>query len=413
MFCNQTLMARESWARTGLCALLVLAAGCASFGSPEEAPAAAAATESAPAPAAAPEQELTATEAAIQGEAAGAAGEAAATAAIVPAPEVLPTAPKRYTVRSGDTLWDIASMYLRDPWLWPEIWYVNPQVENPHRIYPGDVLALALGADGRPQVTLERGGLARLSPRLRSSPLEGPIATIPYEAIAAFLSRPTVLEKDEFRAAPHVLALRGRHMIGGAGHEVYVRDLDAEEKARFSVYHIGEALRDPENGDVLGYQAIYTATATVTDAGEPAKAILSDSARETLEGDRLISGEKAATLDLTPRAPERDVRGQIMSVVDGVELIGSYQVVAINRGTRHGLAPGHVLAIDQAGEVVRERANSRVFGMSMGSAFQPRVRLPDERAGTLLVFKTYDRMSYGLIVGAQDAIHVADRVRNP
>src|SRR5205823_10102732 len=111
-------------------------------------------------------------------------------------PVLKPGAPKHYTVKRGDTLWGIASMYLRDPWLWPEVWIINPQVANPHLIYPGDTLALAFGADGRPQVSLEQAGAVRLDQRLRSAPLENAIPTIPYGAIAAFLSRPTVLTAD-------------------------------------------------------------------------------------------------------------------------------------------------------------------------------------------------------------------------
>src|SRR5690606_14783060 len=144
-----------------------------------------------------------------------------------PAPQLAPDAPKSYTVRRGDTLWDIASMFLRDPWLWPEVWYVNPQVENPHLIYPGDVLALAYGAGGTPQIRLQSGGPARLNPRLRSSPLDGAIPSIPYSAISAFLSRPTVLTEEQIRNAPHVLALRDGRLAAGAGNEVYVRNLQA------------------------------------------------------------------------------------------------------------------------------------------------------------------------------------------
>lgn len=414
MVSDQRLRARP-WAHAGIGALLLLAAGCSSWNSHSrsDAPADAAAAAE-PMADEAIEPDLTATEAAtLADEGRAADGAAEQESAAGGSPEILPTAPKRYTVERGDTLWGISSMYLRDPWLWPEIWYVNPQVENPHLIYPGDVLALAYGADGRPQVRLERGGHARLNPRLRSSPLDGPIATIPHEAIAAFLGRPTVLDRDAVRRAPHVLAMRGEHMVGGAGHEIYVRRLGAAEKARYNVYRVGAPLRDPETRDVLGYEAIYTATATVTRAGEPAKAMLTDSARETLEGDRLIAGESEVPLNFVPRAPTTEVAGQIISVVDGVQLIGQWQVVAINRGHDHGLEPGHVLAIDQAGLVVRDRYARGAFGMGVGSSLAPRVRLPDERAGTLLVFKTFDRMSYGLVVGAAQAIRVADRVRNP
>jgi len=103
------------------------------------------------------------------------------------------------------------------------------QIPNPHLIYPGDTLALAFGADGRPQVSLEQAGAVRLDPRLRSTPLESAIPTIPYAAIAAFLSRPTVMTDDEIRHAPYVLAFRDMHEVAGSGNEVYVRNLSAAE----------------------------------------------------------------------------------------------------------------------------------------------------------------------------------------
>jgi LysM repeat protein len=175
-------------------------------------------------------EDMTATEAAI------AAGPAQTTASSTSGPAVdssilNPTAPKSYVVKRGDTLWGIASMFLKDPWLWPEVWYVNPQVNNPHLIYPGDTLALAIGADGRPQVRLvvEQGNGARISPRLRSTAADGAIPTIPYTAIQAFLSRPTVLTAEQIRSLPYVLAFREEHIVGGAGHEIYVRNLKGQQ----------------------------------------------------------------------------------------------------------------------------------------------------------------------------------------
>jgi hypothetical protein len=107
-----------------------------------------------------------------------------------------------YTVKKGDTLWGIASMYLKDPWLWPEVWIINPQIPNPHLIYPGDQLALAYGADGRPHVSVSQAGTVRLDPRLRSEPLNGAIPTISYSSIAAFLSKPTIVSEEQIRHAP-------------------------------------------------------------------------------------------------------------------------------------------------------------------------------------------------------------------
>jgi hypothetical protein len=408
MVSNQLLRARLT---TGLVALAVTFAGCSSMRSSrnEEAPAPASTATAAPAEVQQDmASDLTATEAAV------AADPGAPQAAPAPAQSDLinPSAPKSYTVQRGDTLWGISSMFLRDPWLWPEVWYVNPQVANPHLIYPGDVLALAYGANGQPQIRLERGGAARLEPRLRSEPLDGAIPSIPYSAIQAFLSRPAVLSKEQIKGAPHVLAFREGRMVGGAGNEVYVRNLKGEQNSRYSIMRIGDEVVDPDNGDVLGYQGIYTATALVLREGEPAKASLIDPARETVEGDRLFSADTETPLNFMIRGPSSDVKGRIISVIDGVQLIGQYRIVAINRGQRHGLDAGHVLAIDQAGDLVPDRTagNIRRTGFS---SFSEKVQLPDERAGTLLVFKTFDRMSYGLVVGASSAIHVGDVVRNP
>ena len=414
MVSNQVLGARLA---AGLLISAIAVCGCSHLrhtdaGAPAPAPVTAASGDARAVPA---EPQMTATEAAIS-----AAGASAAAPAAPPADTrgmVNPSAPKHYTVKRGDTLWGIASMYLRDPWLWPEVWILNPQIPNPHLIYPGDTLALAYGADGRPQVSLEQGGAVRLDPRLRNSALDSAIPTIPYSAIAAFLSRPTVVTTDEMRHAPYVLAFRDKHEIAGSGIEVYVRNLPAAENARFAIVHVGNELRDPDDGKVVGYEGIYTATALVQRPGDPAKALLIDPARETLRGDRLLSADASETpVTFALRAPASDVHGRIIDVVGGTELAGQYAVVVINRGKRHGLEPGNVLAVDQAGDVVRDlyRGGKTIGDTNgLGTSFAPRVRLPDERTGTMLVFKVFDRVSFGLIVGASDTIHVADVVRNP
>jgi hypothetical protein len=395
-------------------AAAVLLASCGSMPwsrSSDEAAVAAPAPAAPVAPAAVdPVEEMTATEAAVAGLN-DAPADTANAASLSP---IRPDAPMSYTVKRGDTLWDISSIFLRDPWLWPEIWQVNPQVENPHLIYPGDVLSLAYGADGRPQIRLTQLGAARLAPRLRSEGIDGPIATIPYGAIAAFLARPSVITAEQAKTAPRVLAFRDERMVGGSDQEIYVRNLPAQPNARYAVVNVGEALRDPDTGDVLGYLGTYASTAIINRTGEPAKAQLTDAARETLRGDRLIANDVSPALNFLPRAPSREIDGQIISVVDGVALIGQYQIVAINRGTQHGLETGHVLAVNDAGDIVRDTfAGRKILGVSTGSAFAPKVKLPDERAGTILIFKTYDRMSFGLIVSATSAIRVADRVGNP
>src|SRR5690606_14637234 len=302
-------------------------------------------------------------------------------------------------------------LFLRDPWLWPEIWHVNPTVQNPHLIYPGDVLTLAYGADGSPQVTLARGDAVRVQPLVRSGPLNGgAIPTIPYEAIAAFLGKPGLLSKEELDGAPRVAALRDRHLIGGMGNDLYVKNVGDHGPGRYNILRVGDQLKDPQDGRVLGYMGVFAGVAQIDEVAELSRARVVDSARETAAGDVLLLEDLSVVAsDIIPHAPTQDVRGQIMAVVDGVSLIGQYQVVALNRGAGDGLRVGNVLAIDRAGETVRD-GSCRRSGLSM---CRGTVKLPDERAGTVLVFKTYEEMSFGLVLETTMPVGVADVVRNP
>jgi hypothetical protein len=409
MVSNQQVM--RSLSRTALAAsatvALLMASGCQLFPGNREKPTEAAA----PAPAAAP-SEAPAPDNAIEVAIANAPAESAAEeSAPAPAPVVNQGAPLSYTVKRGDTLWDISAMYLRDPWLWPEIWHVNPAVQNPHLIYPGDVLTLAYDANGRPQVMVTQGSALRVSPLVRSQPLEGPIATIPFDAIAAFLGKPSILSKEDLENAPRVAALRDGHIVAGAGNDVYVKGLQDKGPGRYSTVRAGEALKDPESGKVLGYMGTYTGAVRVDAVDKITRGAITDSARETTAGDLLFAVDnQTVSRDIVPRAPPAGVSGQIMAVVDGVSMIGQYQVVAVNRGTRDGLETGHVLAIDQKGEVLDDRSCKR---SALSWCIGKKLHLPDERAGTLLVFKTYERMSYGLIVTTTIPVRVADRVRTP
>jgi hypothetical protein len=408
MVSNQVLGARTV---AGLLIVSLALYGCSHARHQDEAAAAPTpVTATAPAAQGAP-SDMTATEAAISG------APAPASATADTRGMVNPSAPMHYTVKRGDTLWGIASMYLKDPWLWPEVWIINPQIPNPHLIYPGDQLALAYGADGRPTVRVEQAGTVRLDPRLRSTPLANAIPTIPYSAIAAFLSRPTVVSDEEIKHAPYVLAFRDMHQVAGSNNEVYIRNLSAVENSRYAIVHIAGPLRDPDDNKLLGYEAIYAATALVQRPGDPAKAVLIDPARETLAGDRLLSAENTETpITFTPHAPATQVHGRIIDRVAGTDLIGLYDVVVLNRGKSQGLEPGTVLAIDMRGEVVPDvyrGGRSIAIGSTSDVTFAPKVKLPNERNGTLLVFKVYDRVSYALIVGADDVIRIGDVVHNP
>ena len=386
-------------------AVAVLLAGCQS--APEENYPRAAAppppADAAPADAA---NDLTATEAAIAAMNEMAPAEAPAQTAQL----IRPDAPMNYTVKRGDTLWDIAAVFLKDPWFWPEIWQINPQVENPHLIYPGDVLSLAYGGNGDAHVSISQYSGARLQPRLRSDDLDGPVDALPYSAISAFLSKPSVLVEEQILSSPHILAFRDQHMIGGTGHEAYVQNLNAPLNQRFTVMHVGDPIVDFETNELIGYQAAYVATAVVSNPGEITKTVLTEGAREALRGDRLIAQEGDVPLTFTPHAPKGQVDGQIIAIADEATEVGQYQVVVLNRGDRHGLTAGAVLAVDQRGEVVQDVWNRRPFGKDPHGAV---VELPYERAGTLIVFKVFDRVSYGLVIGARGPMQVADRVYNP
>jgi len=322
-----------------------------------------------------------------------------------------PGAPEQYVVQEGDTLWDIASTFLRDPWYWPEVWFLNPQVENPHLIYPGDVLAM-LTIDGQQRITTVSGSAYRLSPQARVTPLEEAVQTIPYEDIASFLTKGLVLERDEAEDLPYILATRDNHIIAAAGNQVYVRGTSADARGtRYSVVHVDEELVDPDDGRTVGYQAVYVGEGVMSRGGDPATVALTDTNREALLGDRLIPEAVDIPLNFFPKAPDTSIDGRIISVVDGVSLIGQYQVVVINRGSRDGLAPGDVLDVFQTGETVRDRFRNAQF---MGASSRgEKVKLPDEQAGTVMVFKVYDRIGYGLVMEATSAIKVLDSVKNP
>ena len=336
-------------------------------------------------------------------------------------PVLNPDAPKQYTVKPGDTLWGIASMFLRDPWLWPEIWNANPAIANPHLIYPNDVLTLAIGADGRPQLRLDRGGAGdvpvlqgttRVEPLMRSTPLESPIPTLPANIIASLAGKPLLLSSEQVRRAPHVVSLKDLHVAAGAPHEVYVEGLAGRAPGRYTAVQLGEKIRDPATHRVLGYMGVQTATVRVDATGKLTRATLLDSARETQPGDLVFPEQASAFGDLTPRAPPARIDGQIAAVVDGVTVIGQYQVVALNRGSRQGLQPGHVLAIFGAGGVSRDTGCARrgkLFCFGDG----PQVRLPESRNGSLLVFKTYPEVSYALTVSVSAPVRLGDHVRTP
>jgi hypothetical protein len=314
--------------------------------------------------------------------------------------------PTRYVVVKGDTLWDISARFLETPWRWPEVWSFNPQIENPHLIYPGDVVSLVYDEQGKPMLTVERGqATVKMSPQVHSTRIDKPISTIPLDAIQQFLGQPRVVGEREINNAAYIIASTEGRLIAGKGDTVYAQGLVAGSDSKFSVLRIGQAYREPgEDGEILGYEAIHVAEADVQVFGAPSTLKIIDSARETLLGDRLLP-RREQELDQTfiPHPPDRMIEGQIIGVVDGVSRIGQFQTVVLNKGELDGIETGHVLAVYQLGGQVRDvRSEDTVM-----------ITLPDVRAGIVLVIRAYSRVSYALVMESERDMRVYDFVRNP
>ncbi len=330
-----------------------------------------------------------------------------------------PNAPDTYVVKKGDTLWDISGVFLKYPWYWPEIWYVNPQVANPHWIYPGDVLRL-IYVDGKPRITVGTAGEVRLSPQVRTDPLAQAIRTVPYDILMNFVQRPSLLTKKQVDKAPYVVGFRDGHIVGANTNEIYATDLKKPAVgAEYTIVHPGVELRDPDNGDLLGYVGHYAATTrviTTTDAKhqEPLThlAVL-DSGREIQQGDKVFPAVSTFGDDLVLSAPtDTKLNGQVLAVVDGLAVAGRYQVLAINRGKRDGLKPGNVVAIYARGLEVPD-FYSRGRDWTKFTANYSTVTLPNERSGTMLIFTVEDRMSYGLVVESIAPMRIGDFIKHP
>lgn len=325
--------------------------------------------------------------------------------------------PRQYVVKKGDTLWDISSQFLRDPWFWPEIWHKNRQVENPHLIYPGDVLTL-IYVDGQPQIAVNEQPSTRttqtsdqplrvvkLSPSIRKQGLDASVVTIPGDAIRQFLTKPRVVTKEELDSAPYILASDDNHLIMGQDNTIYIRGELDKERVRFTVFRPGKKLIDPESREVYGYEAVYAGEAHIKEYGDPAIGILTSTEREVLIGDRLLPVDKSKIDNLYyPRAPDRDVKGQIISLFDALFGIAKFQVAVINRGTRDGLEVGHLLETQTAGDTVKDRFSLKERG---------NITLPDKRSGLMMVFLTFDKVSYGLIIESTLVISNHDVVVTP
>lgn len=317
--------------------------------------------------------------------------------------------PLTYVVKKGDTLWGISGIYLEEPWRWPELWDSNPQIDNPHLIYPGDVLELRWEG-GRPRLRLASRGDIKLSPELRSEPLDTAIPPIPRDQIDPFLRSNRVLEPGQFERLPYIIAGDAKRIISGLGDRVYGRGPVAVEDRTFGIIRQGAPIIDPITGELLGISATDIGSASLIAPGDEAfedsevkEFEITRMTEEVRISDRLLPLEEGI-LDayFQPKAPDVEVEDGYMLAVDtGVTQIGQMNIVTINRGRREGLTVGDVLAIYQTGEVVKDPITEEMVG------------LPDVRAGVMMLFSVYEKASYGLVLTASRPLEVGDKVKNP
>ncbi len=338
----------------------------------------------------------------------------------VPLSELAPNAPDTYTVKAGDTLWDISGIFLKSPWRWPELWGMNTdQIRNPHLIYPGQVLML-VKADGRARLQVGRdvgssgpGGTVKLSPRVRAESLfDGSIAAIPQHLIEPFLNEAVVLDSNQLETAPRLFSAQENRVWMAKGDLAYARGTMPANVEKFRVFREPRPLRDPVTKEVLGYEAAYVGTADLTRPGSgsmatkdevPATLTLTLNRMEAQPGDRLAPVPERGYTSYVPHAPAGDVSGFVISIYgDGLNA-GKNQIVALNKGRRDGLERGHVLGLWHTGRIVRDPTTPK----------RDEVKLPDERLGQVFVFQVFERVSYALILSADGPVVPGDKVTQP
>lgn len=333
-----------------------------------------------------------------------------AQAADTPDIELKPGHPEQYTVQKGDTLWDISGMFLSKPWYWPEIWHINEQIENPHLIYPGDVLKL-IYIDGRPYITRDGKRTLRLSPETRIEDLDLAIPTIPLDIIAPYLTQNRILNAGEYSSAPYIVGIFEDRLSAGAGELVYAMGIDKDSTdARFGIYRRGKAYRNPVGErEILGYEAIYLGEGVLERKGSPATIYIEKSKSEILKSHRVIpiTKDKVVDANFLPKTSAVNRPGSIIGVLTngmqpGVTMVGAMDVVIVDIGLEDGVETGDVFNIYKKGSIVDDpiRINTRV-------------KMPNEINGNLMVFRPFNRLSYALVMDAQSTLRVGDIVKSP
>jgi hypothetical protein len=355
--------------------------------------------------------------------------------------------PERHVVVKGDTLWGISSKFLKDPWLWPKVWQLNrSQIKNPHLIYPGDVVFLDYSS-GKPELRLLRETIT-LQPGVVEEPLDKvAISTIPLNVIAPFLSQPLVIEKDQLANSPRIIAGQDNRVVLSPGTKIYINKIEEEDGLDWFVYRPGQTLVDPDSKETLGVEATYLGDARITKYGEPASANISKAKEEIFTKDRLVPAGDEAITNFVPHAPDTEIKGRIIKIYGGLAEAGPESIVAISRGSQDGVEIGHVLAINRYGRVIKDpEPNKEAIDKSAtksklkelnfevskdadgkaivnfekntekngGLILEPgMIKLPDERVGLMMVFRVFDRISYGIIMQASEPVNTKDAVQTP
>jgi LysM domain len=333
--------------------------------------------------------------------------------------ELAPDAPESYTVKRGDTLWDISKLFLRNAWRWPELWGMNlEEIRNPHLIYPGQMLYLDKSS-GRARLRMGKpvgmaGGPVKLSPRVRDLADNGAIPAVPMEVIEPFLNEAVILDADELERSPRLVAAPEGRALMSRGDLAYVRGPSGQQRD-WRVFRQPRALKDPVTQEVLGYEAVYVGTAeqlrvgseTKDDKGQadivPATFRVTSTRLEAGVGDRFAPVPSRDFSVYGPHAPANAVAGKVVSVYGEAVNAGQNQIVTLNMGSKDGMERGHVLALWTEGRELIDKTDPE----------KARIRLPDERHGLLYVFRVFNRMSYALILTVQQPVRVGDRFTQP
>lgn len=321
-------------------------------------------------------------------------------------------APSQYVVKPGDTLWGIANLYLKNPWEWKALWHANPSISNPSRLYPGAVIHLAYRRN-KPYLKVISNGMIKLSPSMRSSAGENAVPTVPLAEIKPFLDESLILDDNILKRSPYIVAMIGDRVLGSQGDEAYVRGLHTSSKLplggtiSYSIFRSGKDYTDPITHELLGYKADLVGYAELIAGGEPATIILTGINQGIKLDDKvLINNSPEFELYFEPATPTTSIHGMIIEIPDRMP-IGNFQtaiggVVVLNKGADSGLKVGDVLAIFGKDRLVNDPQKPVEL-----------IKLPPERVGEAMVFRTFTKTSFALVVRSTHAIYLLDSVGNP